>query len=74
MAVKITKRMLEKAEIAVSNFLDERAPAAALPGGVQLFADPGDHLDPEFKHEKGCNDLACAVLTAALTRSNAKKP
>lgn len=67
--MKITKSMLRKAEIAVSDFLDERVPASALPGGAQLFADPNDHLDPHFKHEKGCADLALVVLTAALTRA-----
>jgi len=67
--VKITKRMREKAEIAVWNFLDERFPNGALPGGCQLFADPNDDLDPHFKHEAGCAALADAVLSAALTRA-----
>ena len=70
--MKITKRMREKAEIAVYSFLDERFPGGALPGGVQLFAKPGDALDATFEHEKGCAALADAVLTAALTRANAK--
>lgn len=70
--MKITKRMLEKGEFAAHEYLDQRFPGGALPGGVQLFADHGDHLDPHFKHETGCAELARAVLTAALTRVNAK--
>lgn len=71
--VKITKRMRAKAEIAVWEFLDQRFPDGAMPGGVQMFAKPGDTLDPTFEHEKGCAALADAVLTAALTRANAKR-
>lgn len=67
--MKITKRMMEKAEIAAHQFLDERFPGGALPGGVQLFADAGDHTDAKFKHEEGCAALARAVLTAALARA-----
>lgn len=64
--MKITKRMQEKAELAVHDFLEERFPGGAFPGGVQIFAD--DPIDSEFKHEAGCAELAKVVLTAALTR------
>lgn len=68
--MKITKRMMEKASAAAWDYLDERVPQAAMPGGVQLFADPGDHLDAAMKHEAGCEELARRILTAALTRAN----
>lgn len=71
--MKITKRMMEKACFAAHEFLDDRFPMAALPGGVQTFADAGDSLARHGKHEQGCEDLARAVLTAALTRTNAKR-
>lgn len=64
--LKITKRMQEKAEIAAHAYLESRFPNGALPGGIQLFAT--DSLDATFQHEKGCAELAKAILTAALTR------
>lgn len=70
--MRITKRMREKGEVAVWNFLDQRFPDGALPGGVQLFAKDG--LDPNFEHEKGCAALAEAVLTAALGRARKPRP
>lgn len=64
---KITKLMLAKGAVAVADYLDERFPSDALPGGKQLFAD--DTLDPGFKHERGCEELARCVLEASLRRS-----
>ena len=54
----------EKVARAIYEYLDERFPGGALPGGVQLFADPGDDLDPEMKHEAGCEAMADAILAA----------
>lgn len=45
---------------AIYDFLDERFPEGAMPGGQQLFAS--DHLDAEFKHEAGCDEMAQFIL------------
>jgi hypothetical protein len=66
-AVEIREMVASEVETvsrAIYEFLSERFPEGALPGGVQLFADPGDHLDAEFKHEAGCDALARAILNA----------
>jgi len=65
--MRITKLMLTKGAIAISDYLDERFPDGALPGGKQLFAD--DTLDPDFKHEAGCTELARRVLEASFRRT-----
>lgn len=46
----------------IYDYLDERFPEGALPGGIQLFAT--DHLDAEFKHEAGCEELAKRIIAA----------
>lgn len=61
---EVTEAMIEAASEAIYDFLDERFPDGAMPGGKQLFAD--DHLDAEFKHETGCYELAKVALDAAL--------
>lgn len=58
--------LVELASEAIYDFLDERFPEGAMPGGIQLFAD--DHLDAEFKHEAGCDALAERVVSALLER------
>lgn len=59
---------VERAAEAVYDFLHERFPEGALPGGKQIFAD--DHLDADFKHEAGCEALARVVLNAAALPSS----
>ena len=66
--MKITKEMVLTGAKAAHDYLDARFPDGALPGGVQLFANPGDYIDPLFRHEDGCVELATAVLKAALGR------
>lgn len=65
--MKITQKMAKAGAAAAHEFLDERFPNGAMPGGVQLFADEGDALDPKFKHEAGCKALAVRILRAALS-------
>ncbi|WP_312595413.1 hypothetical protein [Brevundimonas sp.] len=50
----------------IYDFLDERFPDASMPGGVQLFADPGDTTDANMNHEAGCFALADRILDLAL--------
>ena len=64
----VTEEMVEKGAKAVYDHLESLFPDGALPGGVQLFADPDDALDSNFKHEAGCDRLARAVLGAALDK------
>jgi hypothetical protein len=64
MKIELTEDMIEKGSEAAYDFLHEKFPEGAMPGGKQLFAD--DHLDAEFKHEAGCTELAKAILKAAL--------
>jgi len=52
----------------IYDYLNERFPDGPMPGGVQLFADPGDHTDAAMKHEAGCSELADRIL--ALLSSN----
>lgn len=54
--------MVERVSEVIYDYLDERFPDGAFPGGVQVFAD--DHLDAEFKHEAGCDELAERILAA----------
>jgi hypothetical protein len=53
---------VERVAEIIHDFLDERFPDGALPGGRQLFAD--DALDAEFKHEAGCTALAERILSS----------
>lgn len=64
----IANPAIEAASEAIHDFLDERFPEGAMPGGKQLFAE--DDLDAEFKHEAGCDELAIAVLEAAIPLHN----
>jgi hypothetical protein len=54
--------MVERVSEVIYDYLDERFPDGAFPGGVQVFAD--DHLDAEFKHEAGCDELAERIIAA----------
>lgn len=46
-----------------------------LPGGVQKFADEGDHIDAEMKHEARCEALAQRILSRLSPPSGAaEKP
>jgi len=55
-----TGEIVERVSETIYDFLDERFPDDAMPGGKQLFAD--DHLDAKFKHEAGCDEMAKAIL------------
>lgn len=54
--------LVERVAETIADFLDERFPQGAMPGGQQLFAT--DHLDAEFNHEAGCEELARTILAA----------
>jgi hypothetical protein len=56
---------VEQVSEAIYDFLDERFPEGAMPGGQQLFAS--DHLDAEFKHEAGCDEMAKFILARLST-------
>jgi len=52
----------EAVAMEIYDYLNERFPEGAMPGGVQLFADPGDHTDADMKHEAGCFELADRII------------
>lgn len=63
-----TDDVVEQVSEAIYDFLHERFPDGAMPGGKQLFAD--DHLDAEFKHEAGCDEMARAIITTLQSQPN----
>lgn len=72
---KTEQDMREAVAREIHDYLSERFPDGALPGGVQLFADPGDHTDAAMKHEAGCEELAnriLALITPAPVASQRK--